>query len=52
MAVTLTEIWTQDLESNSVARICMALDNLIVSPSTTVVPIAQPLLHDLLSHYK
>jgi hypothetical protein len=40
----------QDLESDEVPRICLALDNLIMTPNEEVIPAVQSLLHDLLSH--
>lgn len=40
----------QDLESDDDARICLALDNLVASPTEDVIPAVQSRLHDLLSH--
>lgn len=42
----------KDLESEMVPRVCMALDNLIVSPSEAVIPAVQARLHHLLSYDK
>lgn len=39
----------QDLESDKDAQICLALDNLISSPTEDVIPAVQPRLLDLLS---
>lgn len=40
----------QDLESDSIARICLALDNVAVSSNEDLIPAVQSRLHDLLSH--
>ena len=40
----------QDLESNEIPRICLALDNLIMTPNEDVIPAVQSRLHVLLSH--
>lgn len=40
----------QDLESDQVPRICLALDNLIATPNEDVIPAVQSRLHVLLSH--
>ena len=40
----------QDLESDEVPRICLALDNLIITPNEDVIPAVQSRLHVLLSH--
>jgi hypothetical protein len=40
----------QDLESDQVPRICLALDNLIMTPNEDVIPAVQSRLHVLLSH--
>ncbi|KAF7321430.1 Adaptin-N domain-containing protein [Mycena kentingensis (nom. inval.)] len=40
----------QDLESPSDALVCLALDNLIASPSEDIIPAVQTRLHDLLSN--
>ncbi|KAF8971037.1 armadillo-type protein [Flammula alnicola] len=39
-----------DLESDEVPRLCLALDNLITSPTEDIIPAVQSQLHDLLSH--
>ena len=40
----------QDLESDEVPHICLALDNLIMTPNEDVIPAVQSRLHVLLSH--
>ena len=40
----------QDLESDQVPRICLALDNLIMTPNEDVIPAVQSRLYVLLSH--
>ncbi|KAF8170253.1 armadillo-type protein [Mycena galopus ATCC 62051] len=49
-AVNLAEAGKKDLESPTTAPICLALDNLITSPSEDVIPAVQSRLHDLLSN--
>ncbi|EKM80809.1 hypothetical protein AGABI1DRAFT_37340 [Agaricus bisporus var. burnettii JB137-S8] len=39
-----------DLEDNSVSRMCLALDNIVVTPSAYIIPAVQGRLYDLLSH--
>ena len=41
---------TQDLDHESVARICLALDVIITAPTEDLVPAVQQRLHDILSH--
>ncbi|KAF4621331.1 hypothetical protein D9613_000541 [Agrocybe pediades] len=40
----------KDIESDDIPLICMALDNLIISPNEDVIPAVQSHLHDLLAH--
>lgn len=40
----------KDLESSAIPRICLALDTLITSANTDVIPAVQSRLHELLSH--
>lgn len=41
---------SQDLEDESISRICLALDNIIMTSSADVIPAVQSRLYDLLSH--
>ncbi|KAF8160934.1 armadillo-type protein [Crassisporium funariophilum] len=50
LRLMLVNTLRKDLESDEVPRICLALDNLIASPSEDVIPAVQSRLHDLLSH--
>ncbi|KAJ3511219.1 hypothetical protein NLJ89_g4224 [Agrocybe chaxingu] len=50
LRLMLVNTLRKDLESNDVLRICLALDNLIGSPTEDVIPAVQSRLHDLLSH--
>ncbi|KAK7057425.1 adaptin-N domain-containing protein [Favolaschia claudopus] len=50
LRLMLVNTLRKDLESSTTAVICLALDNLITSPSEDVVPAVQSRLHDLLSN--
>ncbi|KAF5321369.1 hypothetical protein D9619_001522 [Psilocybe cf. subviscida] len=50
MRLMLINTLRKDLESDDDAHICLALDNLIASPTEDVIPAVQSRLHDLLSH--
>jgi hypothetical protein len=45
-----SSFFAQDLESDEVLRVCMALDNLIASPNEIVIPAVEARLHELLLH--
>ena len=41
---------TQDLESSSIKRVCLALDTIIQYPLGDIIPAVQTRLYDILSH--
>ena len=41
---------TQDLESSSVTRVCLALDTITQYPLEDIIPAVQTRLYDILSH--
>ena len=41
---------TQDLESSSITRVCLALDTIIQYPLEDIIPAVQTRLYDILSH--
>nr|GAT57748.1 predicted protein [Mycena chlorophos] len=50
LRLMLVNTLRKDLESPSEARVSLALDNLVASPSAEVIPAVQTRLHDLLSN--
>ncbi|KAJ7497085.1 armadillo-type protein [Mycena latifolia] len=50
LRLMLVNTLRKDLESSTTSMICLALDNLIMSPSQDVIPAIQSRLHDLLSN--
>ncbi|KAF7782424.1 hypothetical protein Agabi119p4_1800 [Agaricus bisporus var. burnettii] len=50
MRLMLVNTLRKDLEDNSVSRMCLALDNIVVTPSAYIIPAVQGRLYDLLSH--
>ncbi|KAF9474581.1 ARM repeat-containing protein [Pholiota conissans] len=50
LRIMLINTLRKDLESDDAPHICLALDNLISSPTEDVIPAVQSRLHDLLSH--
>lgn len=45
-----TRLYNQDLESSAIARICLALEVLVQSPSEDIIPAVQDRLYELLVH--
>ncbi|KAJ7647590.1 armadillo-type protein [Roridomyces roridus] len=50
LRLMLVNTLRKDLESSTTSLVCLALDNLIASPSEDVIPAVQSRLHDLLSN--
>ncbi|KXN90161.1 AP-4 complex subunit epsilon [Leucoagaricus sp. SymC.cos] len=50
LRLMLVNTLRKDLDHDSISRVCLALDNIILSSSADVIPAIQSRLHDLLSH--